>query len=84
MTARGTASGILAVLAVVLATAAAVVAYVRDEIVERDAFTGRVVSSLDDPPVRAFVADRPSRVVAGVRGDPQRELRQSARRQRGW
>ena len=66
MPARGTTSAILAVVAAVLATAAAVLGYVRDEIVERDAFTGRVVSSLDDPAVRGFVADRLSRVVAGA------------------
>src|SRR5688572_7997849 len=63
MTPRGATSGILAVLAAVLATGAAVLGYVRDEIVERDAFTGRLVSSLDDPAVRGLVAERLSRVV---------------------
>ena len=68
MPGRGTTSVILAVVAALLATSAAVLGYVRDEIVERDAFTGRVVSSLDDPAVQRFVADRLSRVVAGAGG----------------
>ena len=40
----------------------------RGHFLERDAFTGRVVSSLDEPAVRGFVADRLSRVVAGAGG----------------
>src|SRR4051794_768816 len=52
------AAALLAVLTGLLLAAGGALAYVRTEIGSDRAFSGRLVSALDDPAVRGLVADR--------------------------
>ena len=51
-------SAVLAGLTAVLLAAAAVAGYARDELVDREAFSQRVASALEDEDVRVVVATR--------------------------
>lgn len=62
-TARRWSVVVLAVLTAVLLAAAGVAGYVRDEIVDRDEFSARAASTLDDGDVRTVVAGK---VVDGL------------------
>ena len=55
---RRRAAAALAVLAGVLLALAGLLAYVHSEVADERAFAGRLVAALDDPAVRAVVADR--------------------------